>query len=85
MNSGLKQKFSKCETTGIGSLKGVEVAVCGRKFVNLKKNVIKIHGIHLSYSKKLNMEKKSSAVKRSNIEKALKIWHMGNLTGKCLR
>ena len=33
----------------------------------------------------LTWKKKSSAVKRSNIEKALKIWHMGNLTGKCLR
>ena len=44
--SGLKPNFSKCEITGIGSLKEVEVAVCGIKYVNLKVNTIKILGIH---------------------------------------
>ena len=44
--SGLKPNFSKCEIAGIGSLKGVEVAVCDIKYVNLKVNTIKILGIH---------------------------------------
>ena len=56
--SGLQLIFSKCEITGIGSLKGVEVAVCGIKFVKLKVNTIRILGIHFSYNNKLNLEKK---------------------------
>ena len=36
--SGLKPNFLKCEIAEIGSLKGVEVAVCGIKCVNLKVN-----------------------------------------------
>ena len=56
--SGLQLIFSKCEITGIGSLKGVEVAVCGIKCVKLKVNTIKILGIHFSYNNKLNLEKK---------------------------
>ena len=50
--SGLKPNFSKCEIAGIGSLKEVEVAVCGIKCVNLKVNSIKILGIHFSYNKR---------------------------------
>ena len=34
--SGLNPNFSKCGIVGIGSLKGVEVAVCGKKCVKLK-------------------------------------------------
>ena len=48
---------SKCEIAGIGSLKGVEVAVCGIKCVNLKVNTIKILGIHFSYYNKLTWKK----------------------------
>ena len=38
--SALKPNFSKCEIAGTGSLKAVEVAVCGIKCVNLKVNTI---------------------------------------------
>ena len=55
--SGLKPNFPKCEIAGIGSLKGVEVAVCGIKCVNLKVNTIKILGIHFSYYNKLTWKK----------------------------
>ena len=55
--SGLKPNFSNGEIAGIGSLKWVEVAVCGIKCLNLKVNTIKIFGIHVSYNNKLNMEK----------------------------
>ena len=33
--SGLKQNKSKCEIVGIGVLKGVQVALCGMRCVNL--------------------------------------------------
>ena len=66
--SGLYPAFSKCEIAGIGSLNGVEVAVCGIKCVNLKVNTIKIPGIHFSYNSKLN------------IQRVLKIWRMRNAT-----
>ena len=56
--SGLKPNFSNCEIAGIGSLKWVEVAVCGIKCLNLKVNTIKILGIRISYNNKLNMGKK---------------------------
>ena len=55
--SGLKPKFSKCEVLEIGSLRGVEVDLCGIKCVNLKVNTIKILGVHFSYKNKLDMEK----------------------------
>ena len=52
--SGLKPNKSKCEIAGIGNLKGVNVALCGLKCVNLQKETIKILGCHFSYNKKLN-------------------------------
>ena len=52
--SRLKPNFSKCEIAGIGSLKGVEVAVCGIKCVNLKVNTIKIHTIISSTWKQIS-------------------------------
>ena len=55
--SGFKPTFSKCEIAGIRSLKVVEVAVCGIKFINLNVNTVKILGIHFSFNNKLSMEK----------------------------
>ena len=43
--SGLKPKLSKCEVAGIGLLKGLKVAVCEIKCIDLTKDVIKILGI----------------------------------------
>ena len=40
--SGLKANFIKCETAGLGSLKGVLEAVCGLKSINLTIHTIKI-------------------------------------------
>ena len=56
-NFELKPNFSICEIARIGSLKGVEVSVCGIKCVNLKANTIKILRIHCSYNNELNIEK----------------------------
>ena len=57
--SDLKPNFSKCEIAGMGSLKGVKVAVCGTKCVNLKEITIKILGTRFSQNSKLYMEKNS--------------------------
>ena len=35
--SGLKLNKTKCEIAGIGVLNGVQVALCGMKYVNLNK------------------------------------------------
>ena len=51
--SGLKPDLSKCEITGIGLLEGVQVAVCGMRFVDLKNETLKILGTHFSYNEKL--------------------------------
>ena len=51
--SGLKPNKSKCEIAGIGALKGVKVALCGMKCVNLHEDTTKILGIHYSYNKQL--------------------------------
>ena len=40
--SGLKPNLSKCKVAGIGLLKGVKVAVCGIKCIDLTKDAIKI-------------------------------------------
>ena len=42
--SGLKPNLSKCKVAGIGLLKGVKVAVCGIKCIDLTKDAIKILG-----------------------------------------
>ena len=42
--SGVKPNKSKCEVTGIGILKGVKMALCGMKNINLFPDSIKILG-----------------------------------------
>ena len=53
--SGLKPNKSTCEIAGIGVLKGVKVAICGMRCVNLHEETIKILEIHYSYNKQLEM------------------------------
>ena len=55
--SGLNLNLSKCEMTGIGVLKSVQVAMCGMCCKDLKNNTLKILGTHFSYNKKLKEEK----------------------------
>ena len=76
--SGLKPNLSKCEITGIGVLKGVQVAVCGMRCVDLKNDTLKILGTHFSYNEKLKEEKNFDATV-TNIQWVLKIWKMRNL------
>ena len=53
----LKPNLSKCEVDGIGLLKGVKVAVCGIKCIDLTKDAIKILGIFFCIIKILNQNR----------------------------
>ena len=55
--SGLKPNMKKCEIAGIGSLKGVKVALCEVNSIDRAQEMIKILGLHFSYNKKLREEK----------------------------
>ena len=61
--SGLKPNKKECEVAGTCVKKGVKVALCGMKNINLKKTV-KILGVHYSYNKKLKMKRISKMIYR---------------------
>ena len=44
--SGLKPRILKCEVVGTGSLKGVEMAVCDIKCIDLITETTKVLGAH---------------------------------------
>ena len=77
--SSLKPNEAKCERAGIGVLKGLSLALCGKDFIDLTKKAIKILGIHFSHNKKLETEENFISHVRK-IEKVRKLWGMGNLT-----
>ena len=77
--SGLKPNLSKCETAGIGLLKGVNRAVCGMKSVDLVNDSIKILGSHFSYNQNIKNEKNFVKIV-TDIQNILKIWNQRNLT-----
>ena len=54
--SGLKPNKSKCEIASIGALKGVQVALCGMRFIDLVSNTVKILGIYCSFNDKLEIQ-----------------------------
>ena len=70
----LKPNLTKCELSGIGVLKGVQLAVCGMKCINLTIDTIKILGIHFSYNELIAREQEKK-VSKSYIEytRSLKI------------
>ena len=43
----------KCELVGIGVQKGIQVAVCGMRFINLCHEVVKILDANFSYNSKI--------------------------------
>ena len=59
--SGLKPNKTKCKIAGIVVPNGVQVALCGMKFVNLNKETVKILGVHFLYNKNLDQDKKTFA------------------------
>ena len=71
--SSLKPNKSKCEIAGIGALKGLKVALCGMRCVNLYEDTIKILRIHYSYNKKLENGKNFKKY-IAKIENVLKLW-----------
>ena len=70
--SGLKPNLSKCEITGIGVLKGVQVTVCGMTCVDLKTDTLKILSTHFSCNEKPlhNSNKYSTSTKNMKNEKS---------------
>ena len=54
--SGLKPNKSKCEIASIGALKGVQVALCSMRFIDLVSNIVKILGIYCSFNDKLEIQ-----------------------------
>ena len=72
--SGLKPNLSKCEAAGIGLLKGVKVAVCRIKCIDLIQDAIKILGIFFSYNKDIKLQQ--------NLKKAIisieNFWECGD-------
>ena len=77
--SGLKPNLLKCEITGFEVQKGVQVAFCNMRCVDLKTDTLKILGTHFSYNEKLKDEKNFYTTV-TNIQQVLKIWKMRNLT-----
>ena len=77
--SGLKPNLTKSEIAGIGVLKGVKVAVCGMRCIDLNVDTLKILGTHFSYNKKLKEEKNFYKIV-TDMQRVLKIWKMRRLT-----
>ena len=77
--SGLKPNKSKCEIAGIGALKGVQVALCGKRCVDFVSNIVKVLGIYYSYNEKLEIQEdfKRHVIK---IETILRIWRIRDLS-----
>ena len=76
--SGLKSNISKYEIAGIGTLKGIPVAVCGLKSVALTSDTVRILGVHFTYSKEIKNKKKVYKV-ILGIQNILKLWRMLSL------
>ena len=64
---------------GIGALNGVQLAVYGRKYINLRNEVIKILGTYFWYNKMIREESNFLKVV-SNGQNVLKLWWLRNLT-----
>ena len=77
--SGLKPRLTKREIAGIGSLKVVQLAVCGMKCIDLCNEVINTLGNIFSYSNTIVKEPNFIKVV-SNVQTVLKLWRFRNLT-----
>ena len=71
--SGLRSNLTKCETTAISALKGIKLAVCGMKCIDLRNEAIKILGTYFSYNN--TTKEQSNFIKVvSNVQTVLKLW-----------
>ena len=71
--------MSKCEIAGNGSLKGIEIAVCGMKIINLTKDAVKIIGTSFSYNKAIQNELNFRTT-ISKTQTVLKLWRLRRLS-----
>ena len=71
--SGLKSNNSKREITGIGTLKGVRLAVCNIKSINFNNECIKILGIILIIWQGKQPNFKHSILNKFSLSKIVKI------------
>ena len=76
---GLKPNLTKSEIARIGVLKGVEMALCGMRCIDLNIDTLKILGTHFSYNEKLK-EKKNFYKIVTDMQQVLKIWKIRKLT-----
>ena len=77
--SGLRPNFSKCEIAGIGSLKDAKVALFGLKSLDLTKESIKILGVYISFSKKLQ-DNINFCMTVKSIFNVITLWRMRHLS-----
>ena len=77
--SGLKPNLTKCEIAGIGALKGVQVAVCGKRCIDICNEAIKILGTYFSYNSRIKEECNFLKI-ISNAQSVLNLWRYQNLT-----
>ena len=77
--SELKSNKEKCEVASTVVKKWIQVALCGIKNIDLKKNTVEVLGVHYACNKKLENEKNFKNYIQK-IETVLKIWRMINLT-----
>ena len=71
--SSLTLNLSKSELCGIGVKKGVDLAFCRCKVVNLDKETVKILGAHFSYNMSL-VDSRNFVETISKMEEMLSIW-----------
>ena len=64
---------------GIGTLKGVKVAICRIKCIDLTKEAIKILGVFFTYYTNMQLENNFRKT-ILNIKKILKMWRQRSLT-----
>ena len=77
--SQLKPNSKKSETAGIGAQKGVQVAVCSLRCIDLNNDTLKILGTYFTYKEELK-EEKSFYKTVTDSQRVLKMWKMRNLT-----
>ena len=51
---GTKSNKTKCDIAGIGVLNGVQVTLCGMKYVDLNSETVKIVGVYYFYNENLD-------------------------------
>ena len=74
-----KPNLTKCEIAAIVALKGVQVAVCGMRCIDICNEAIKILGTYFSYNSRIKEECNFLKIV-SNVQSVLNLWRYRNLT-----